>query len=67
MDGLLEARREGRAPGAHATDDAPMFDRLDPAHAEIPAAQSCSIVLPAGQVLFRRGTASTGFYVVRGR
>ncbi len=29
MDGLLEARREGRAPGAHATDDAPMFDLIE--------------------------------------
>lgn len=42
-----------------------MFDGLDRAHAEFPAAQSRSIVLPAGQVLFRRGTPSTGFYVVR--
>lgn len=44
---------------------APMFDGLDRAHAEFLAAQSRPIVLPAGQVLFRRGTPSTGFYVVR--
>ncbi len=45
---------------------APMFDGLDTAHAEFLAAQSRPIFLPAGQVLFRRGTPSTGFYVVRG-
>lgn len=44
---------------------APMFDGLDRSHAEFLAAQSRPIVLPAGQVLFRRGTPSTGFYVVR--
>ena len=44
---------------------APMFDGLDRAHAEFLAAQSRPIVLPAGQVLFRRGTPSTGFYMVR--
>lgn len=43
---------------------APMFDGLDRAHTEALAAQSRPIVLPAGQVLFRRGTPSTGFYVV---
>ena len=42
-----------------------MFDGLDFAHAETLAAQSRPIVLPASQVLFRRGTPSTGFYVVR--
>jgi CRP-like cAMP-binding protein len=42
-----------------------MFDGLDAAHAEFLAAQSRPIFLPAGQVLFRRGTPSTGFYVVR--
>lgn len=44
---------------------APMFDGLDGAHAEFLASRSRPIVLPAGQVLFRRGTPSTGFYVVR--
>lgn len=44
---------------------APMFDGLDRAHAETLAAQSRPILLPAGQVLFRRGTPSTGFYMVR--
>lgn len=44
---------------------APMFDGLDAAHAEFLAGQSRPIFLPAGQVLFRRGTPSTGFYVVR--
>ncbi len=44
---------------------APMFDGLDRAHAEFLAAQSRPIFLPAGQVLFRRGTPSTGFYMVR--
>lgn len=41
-----------------------MFDGLDQVHAESLAAQSRPIFLPAGQVLFRRGTPSTGFYVV---
>ncbi len=45
--------------------NAPMFDGLDSAHAEFLAAASRLIFLPAGQVLFRRGTPSTGFYVVR--
>ncbi len=44
---------------------APMFDGLDRAHADSLAARSRPITLPAGQVLFRRGTPSTGFYVVR--
>lgn len=44
---------------------APMFDGLDAAHAAFLAAQSRPIFLPGGQVLFRRGTPSTGFYVVR--
>lgn len=44
---------------------APMFDGLDPGHTEALAAQSRPIFLPGGQVLFRRGTPSTGFYVVR--
>lgn len=44
---------------------APMFDGLDAGHVESLAAQSRPIPLPAGQVLFRRGTPSTGFYVVR--
>lgn len=44
---------------------APMFDGLDRVHVESLAAQSRLIFLPAGQVLFRRGTPSTGFYVVR--
>ena len=44
---------------------APMFDGLDRSHAQFLAAQSRPIVLPAGQVLFRRGTPSTGFYMVR--
>lgn len=42
-----------------------MFDGLGSEHAEFLAAQSRPIVLPAGQVLFRKGTPSTGFYVVR--
>lgn len=42
-----------------------MFDGLDRAHAKSLAAQSRPIFLPGGQVLFRRGTPSTGFYVVR--
>ncbi|HPY23992.1 MAG TPA: Crp/Fnr family transcriptional regulator [Mycobacterium sp.] len=50
---------------AAAIASAPMFDGLDSGHAEFLAAQSRPIVLPAGQVLFRRGTPSTGFYVVR--
>lgn len=42
-----------------------MFDGLDSAHVHSLAAQSRSSFLPGGQVLFRRGTPSTGFYVVR--
>lgn len=44
---------------------APMFDGLDRAHAEALAAESRAIAIPGGQVLFRRGTPSTGFFVVR--
>jgi CRP-like cAMP-binding protein len=44
---------------------APMFDGLGRGHAEFLAAQSRPIFLPGAQVLFRRGTPSTGFYVVR--
>lgn len=44
---------------------APMFDGLDHAHVDQLAAQSRAVFLPAGQVLFRRGTPSTGFYMVR--
>lgn len=44
---------------------APMFDGLDRTHVEALAGRSRPISLPAGQVLFRRGTPSTGFYVVR--
>lgn len=44
---------------------APMFDGLDRDHADFLAAQSRAIFLPGGQVLFRRGTPSTGFYLVR--
>ena len=44
---------------------APMFGGLAPEHVEFLAAQSRPISLPAGQVLFRRGTPSTGFYMVR--
>ncbi|MGV0991798.1 MAG: Crp/Fnr family transcriptional regulator [Mycobacterium sp.] len=44
---------------------APMFNGLDGAHVESLAAQSRAIFIPSGQVLFRRGTPSTGFYVVR--
>lgn len=44
---------------------APMFDGLGRGHAEFLAAQSRPIFLPGGQVLFRRGTPSTGFYMVR--
>ena len=42
-----------------------MFDGLDRAHAEFLAAHGRPILLPGGQVLFRRGTPSTGFYMVR--
>lgn len=42
-----------------------MFDGLDSAHVHSLATQSRSSFLPGGQVLFRRGTPSTGFYVVR--
>ena len=53
-------------PDLHAAiASAPMFDGLDQAHAEFLAAQSRPIFLPGGQVLFRRGTPSTGFYLVR--
>ncbi|WP_328352797.1 Crp/Fnr family transcriptional regulator [Mycobacterium sp. NBC_00419] len=44
---------------------APMFGGLDEAHVDFLAGQSRSIHLPSGQVLFRRGTPSTGFYLVR--
>ena len=44
---------------------APMFDGLDRTQVESLATRSRPISLPAGQVLFRRGTPSTGFYVVR--
>lgn len=47
-----------------AISSAPMFDGLDHAHAEALAAASRPIFVPSGQVLFRRGTPSTGFYVV---
>ena len=43
---------------------APMFGGLDAAHVDLLAGQSRPIFLPAGQVLFRRGTPSTGFYIV---
>jgi CRP/FNR family transcriptional regulator, dissimilatory nitrate respiration regulator len=43
---------------------APMFGGLDDAHVDFLAAQSRPIFLPAGEVLFRRGTPSTGFYMV---
>ena len=48
-----------------AITSAPMFDGLDRAHADALASASRAIFIPAGQVLFRRGTPSTGFYVVR--
>ena len=44
---------------------APMFDGLDAAHVDLLVAQSRAIFLPSGQVLFRKGTPSTGFYMVR--
>jgi CRP-like cAMP-binding protein len=44
---------------------APMFDGLDTAHVDFLAAQSRAVFVPSGQVLFRKGTPSTGFYVVR--
>lgn len=44
---------------------APMFDGLDAAQVDFLAAHSRAIFLPAGQVLFRKGTPSTGFYMVR--
>lgn len=44
---------------------APMFDGLDGAQIDFLAGQSRTTFLPAGQVLFRRDTPSTGFYVVR--
>lgn len=43
---------------------APMFDGLDRAHVDFLAAQSQAVFVPSGQVLFRKGTPSTGFYVV---
>lgn len=43
---------------------APMFGGLDAAHVDFLAGHSRPIFLPAGQVLFRRGTPSTGFYIV---
>ncbi|UXA07873.1 Crp/Fnr family transcriptional regulator [Mycobacterium sp. SMC-2] len=43
---------------------APMFDGLNAAHVDFLADQSRDIFLPAGQVLFRKGTPSTGFYLV---
>lgn len=43
----------------------PMFDGLDSAHLDFLAAQSRAVFLPSGRVLFRRGTPSTGFYLVR--
>ncbi|MGO8848524.1 Crp/Fnr family transcriptional regulator [Mycobacterium sp.] len=42
-----------------------MFDGLDTAHVDFLAAQSRAIFLPSDQVLFRKGTPSTGFYLVR--
>ncbi len=42
-----------------------MFDGLDAPHLDALAAQSRVLFVPAGQVMFRRGTPSTGFYVVR--
>ena len=48
-----------------AIEAAPMFDGLDDPHLDALAAQSRTLFLPGGQVLFRRGTPSTGFYVVR--
>lgn len=47
-----------------AINGASLFDGLDDAHLDSLAAQCRPIFLPAGQVLFRRGTPSTGFYVV---
>lgn len=41
-----------------------MFDGLDSARVDFLAAQSHEACLRAGQVLFRKGTASTGFYMV---
>ncbi len=48
----------------HVIASAPMFDGLDAANVDVLAAQSRPILLPSGQVLFRRGTPSTGFYMV---
>ncbi|QLL05743.1 Crp/Fnr family transcriptional regulator [Mycobacterium vicinigordonae] len=48
-----------------AIKSAPMFDGLDQANVDLLAAQCCTVLLCAGQVLFRRGTPSTGFYLVR--
>lgn len=42
-----------------------MFDGLDAAHVEFLAARSRAVLVPSGQVLFRRGAPATGFYVVR--
>ncbi len=42
-----------------------MFDGLDAAYVDFLAAQSRAIFLPSGQVLFRKGTPSAGFYMVR--
>lgn len=44
---------------------APMFDGLDTAHVEFLAGRSRAVFVPSGQVLFRKGTPSTGFYMVR--
>lgn len=44
---------------------ASMFDGLDAAHVDFLAAHSRAISLRSGQVLFRKGTPSTGFYLVR--
>jgi CRP/FNR family transcriptional regulator, dissimilatory nitrate respiration regulator len=44
---------------------APMFEGLDSALVDFLASQSRAIFLPSGQVLFRKGTPSTGFYMIR--
>lgn len=42
-----------------------MFEGLDAGLVDFLASQSRAISLPSGQVLFRKGTPSTGFYMIR--
>ncbi|MDD4868186.1 MAG: cyclic nucleotide-binding domain-containing protein, partial [Mycobacterium sp.] len=62
---LMSTTGSGSAELREAIRSAPMFDGLDAAQVDFLAAQSRAIFVASGQVLFRKGTRSTGFCMVR--